>query len=386
MRQCLDSIIMQTYFDIEIICVDDGSKDESLLILQQYAEIDKRIKVFTKKNEGKGAASARNLGLDNATGEYILFLDSDDFFEKNMIELLVIKALDTRADLIVFDANVFDDRSSTIVSRYKGIHLKYAPPKEVFTYSEIKDYIFQMADHVVWNKMFKLSLLRENNLYFEPIPICDDQFVPVLSLIYAKKISVVNKAFVNYRISTGVGQWDSRISYPEVAYKASYSIVDRLKSIGKYNEVKKSYVNIVLGVMRLIFDEVDEYIVLEQLLHKYKTDVFVMLEATDLSKDFFYDSRLGDWYELVNNNTLKDILFKSARAYNANMTTAILRFQVPYEKIEKGSKIVLVGKGMVGRYWYAQLLLSNHAEVVQWVENEEEILRDFCDCPKIYAK
>ena len=84
LHQCMDSIVNQTLKDIEIICVDDGSSDNSLEILRQYAEKDERVKVIAQANGGAGAA--RNNGLRAATGEYLSFLDSDDFFELDMLE------------------------------------------------------------------------------------------------------------------------------------------------------------------------------------------------------------------------------------------------------------------------------------------------------------
>ena len=85
LRQCMDSIVGQTLKDIEIICVDDGSTDDSLAILKEYEAKDQRVKVIQQANAGAGAA--RNKGLEIATGEYLSFLDSDDFFEPDMVAM-----------------------------------------------------------------------------------------------------------------------------------------------------------------------------------------------------------------------------------------------------------------------------------------------------------
>ena len=89
LRQCMDSIVGQTLKDIEIICVDDGSTDDSLAILKEYEAKDQRVKVIQQANAGAGAA--RNKGLEIATGEYLSFLDSDDFFEPDMLEKAIPK-------------------------------------------------------------------------------------------------------------------------------------------------------------------------------------------------------------------------------------------------------------------------------------------------------
>ena len=98
-----------------------------------------------------------------------------------------------------------------------------------------------------------------------------------------------------------------------------------------------------------------------------------MLEAENLPEGYFHDHRIWDWYRLIMTKELGEILFEAARADGGDMTTAPLRFQVPYKEIKKNSRIVLVGKGLVGRYWYSQLLLSRHCEVVYWTESENNI-------------
>ena len=117
-KECLDSLLNQSYSDLEIICVNDGSTDDSLSVLESYASADTRIKLYTKQNEGKGAASARNLGLSHATGTYVMFLDSDDFFESDMIESLVSRAEEFSLDLVVCSADRYDDKVKAVTGDY----------------------------------------------------------------------------------------------------------------------------------------------------------------------------------------------------------------------------------------------------------------------------
>lgn len=98
--QCIDSIVNQTIGDIEVLLINDGSSDSSGEILAQYASKDERIKVIEQPNKGAGAA--RNIGLAMAEGKYLSFLDSDDFFEPNMLELALAKASEDDADIVAF--------------------------------------------------------------------------------------------------------------------------------------------------------------------------------------------------------------------------------------------------------------------------------------------
>ncbi len=386
LSQCLNSVINQTYKSLEIICVDDGSTDNSLSILKEYADKDSRIRIFTKKNEGKGAASARNLGLANATGDYILFLDSDDFFELNMVEDVVNKAEEKNADVVIYKAQWFDDKQSRVTKIYEPIELQNVPANDPFCYKDIPDKIFQIGDLIAWNKMYKMDLIREYDLKFESIPISDDQYLPALAMVFAKRITYVDRIYVNYRFNTGSSQCDSQTKHPEAAYAATYSIVSKMREYGIYDEVKRSYINMALRLMREYFDKMVELTKIKELYDKYNNEIFEMLGAVDLSENYFYDYRIGQWYSLITTNSLEEILFKTSRAYGSKMTTAIMRFQFPYDEVEQGAKIVLVGKGMIGKYWYAQILLADYANVVAWVASEEEIPDDFQDYQKIYAR
>ena len=100
LAQCMDSIINQTFEDIEIICVNDGSTDDSLKILEEYSEKDERISIISQENQGQGVA--RNVGMNAARGNYIFFMDSDDFIKLNALELLHENAVSNNSDVVFY--------------------------------------------------------------------------------------------------------------------------------------------------------------------------------------------------------------------------------------------------------------------------------------------
>lgn len=376
LNQCIDSILGQTFSDFELLCVDDGSKDNSLAILREYARKDERVKIFQKENDGGGAANARNLGLSHATGKYILFLDSDDFFAPNMFERMVKQAEIGNADVILCRADCYDERYKTVKLSYHSINFKYLPKKDFFSFRDCPEHIFQIANNVVWNKLFLRELVVKNGLKFEPIPISDDQYLPCLALVIAERIGAIDEPLVQYRINIGTSQVDGYHKHPTSGYAASYSIVKKMRELDVYETVKQSYLNMEISLMREYFDRMTELDTLKFLYEEYRREVFPMLGAQGLPIGYFYDERLGDWYQMINNETLENILFRSAKSYGNKWLTGILRFPVPYSKIKPGSRIVLVGKNIVGRYWYAQLLLSEYCEVVAWLSSEDQISSD----------
>ncbi len=373
LRQCLDSVLKQTWQDLDVVCVNDGSTDDSLAILNEYAAKDSRIRVFSKENEGKGAASARNLGLDNAAGEYVQFVDSDDFFAPDMVETLVTKLVDTGAEVVICRGQTFDDEKQCVTGKLAHPDLQYAPSKDVFHWKECPEYICEIADFYAWNKMFRRSLLTENALRFSPFPIADDQDISMLAPVLAKGVAVVDRPLINYRVGTGTSQCDSQTRHPEAAYVGVYSVVERFREMGVYEAVKQSYCNVAIRLMREYFDRMTELEKLRFLYKKYREEIFPLLGAEDLPQGYFHDHRVESWYRLVMTKTLEEILFDAARAGGGTMTTAPLRFQVPYDSLPKNGRIVLVGKGLVGRYWYSQLLLSQYCEVVCWTDAEDRI-------------
>ncbi len=127
LKRCLDSIISQTYSNLEILLVDDGSKDSSLSICREYEKKDLRIRVYHKDNEGLGLT--RNYGIAKATGKYVTFVDSDDYIVVNAIEVLIQKAQETEADIVI--ANYY----------YKDTPQKIFLKEQLYTGDSIKDII-----------------------------------------------------------------------------------------------------------------------------------------------------------------------------------------------------------------------------------------------------
>jgi glycosyltransferase involved in cell wall biosynthesis len=371
LHQCLDSIVNQTLRDIEIICVNDSSTDNSLKILEEYSANDVRVKVYTKVNEGKGAASARNLGLENACGKYLMFLDSDDFFELEMLEKLSKQAEKTDADIVICRAMRFCNETQKITSPYASIRIEWAPPKNVFSYKDCPERIFQIGDVIAWNKMFRKTLIGKYDLRFEEFNISDDQYLPAIAMAMAERISVIDHPFVIYRYNTSSSQSANYTKYPQSAYIACFSIIDRLKKLKRFEEVRQSYYNMILAAMRVFYDSMENYNAFAFLHNKLKNEIFAELRIEDLPKEFFLDERLYDWCQCIIKYSAEEMLFHTARAYNAPFTTGILRFGLPPEKLKnQNEQTIFNPQSIESRYVCAQLILSGNSDRIQWRESK----------------
>lgn len=178
LRKCLESIINQTYKNIEIIIINDGSIDNSYDICLEYKEKDKRIKLINQEN--MGLSEARNTGLKYATGDYIWFIDSDDYIELNSIELLITYL--KKYDIVVFNYSNVKDNSITKI-------------KSFYDYNQIE--VKYLLSHCnAWNKIFKKDIL-ENELFPKGHIYEDLYLIPTL-ILKTKKIKFLDEYLYNY--------------------------------------------------------------------------------------------------------------------------------------------------------------------------------------------
>lgn len=173
LREFLDSVISQTYKPFELILVDDGSSDNSLDICREYAEKDSRITVLTQKNQGAGAA--RNNGIEHANGELVIFLDSDDTADSNMLEAVLKVTRKQKPDLLVFGyEEIFYNEAGKVVSR----NVMLPEPLDLHTPEECrKKYcrlVFDAMLNQPWNKVYKKSIIEKYNIRFPNVKRTQD--------------------------------------------------------------------------------------------------------------------------------------------------------------------------------------------------------------------
>ena len=198
LRQSLDSIVNQTLKNIEIICVDDGSTDESGKILDEYQAKDSRFKVIHKKNAGTGAA--RNDGLKLATGECIGFVDPDDWILPNMYERLYSILKEKDLDIVMFTPDVFNDQTQKHEGflYFQNSNFPDFLDNKIFNKDDISPFSYPMC---VWNKLYTKKLFDENNIDFAEGLDFEDHKAIFKSLFTAKRIYFIREKLYVYRHS-----------------------------------------------------------------------------------------------------------------------------------------------------------------------------------------
>lgn len=193
LRQCLDSVVNQTYRKLQIVVVDDGSSDGSEKICDEYAKADERIEVVHKKNEGISAA--RNTAIDISTGEYIFFVDSDDFLELCVIEKMLDIAEKTKADIVNCSINVVDEAGNYEASKYITENKQPVIMKEREFWNKCESEIVAV---VAWSKLYHRRIWKKNRYRVGKIHEDEGALKDILSV--CNYIACTDFIGYNYRI------------------------------------------------------------------------------------------------------------------------------------------------------------------------------------------
>ncbi len=274
LRQCIESLLNQTLSDIEIIFVDDGSTDKSAEIISKYAESDSRILLLRQKN--KYAGSARNTGLDAAKGEYIIFLDADDFFDSDMLLEMYNKAVDDNADICLCSAKRFDNETGEVTYPAFYLNTSLVPDELPFSADDVKDKLFNLTSPSAWTKLFKTSFVKANKFRFQEIKKTNDLFFVYANLAYAERITYVNKPFVNYRFKNPESLQGEKNTLNLEFYDALMALKKMLQAAKLYAKFEKSFANRALStcvyVLKSVTDKESFLKLAELLKNKYFFD------------------------------------------------------------------------------------------------------------------
>ena len=220
LNRCMDSLLAQTFKDFEILLIDDGSPDKSGEMCDEYARRDSRVRVFHKENGG--VSSARQMGMDNAQGEYTIHADPDDWVEPDMLEELYNKAKETDADMVICD----------FFFEYKlgGVICKQAP--RCCTAEAIQEELFRQQLHgACWNKLIRRSCYEEYGVKFPSnVILWEDLYVICSLLSHPLKVAYFPKAFYHY---DQVSNSDSIVRKPTMkGLNSRFLFIEHFKKLG----------------------------------------------------------------------------------------------------------------------------------------------------------
>lgn len=240
-ENCIKSILKQTYQDYELILINDGSTDGSLKICQKYVQKDKRVRIISQTN--RGVSETRNVGIRNAKGEYIQFIDSDDEITADMLELMVAEMQNSDVDIVICGYNeILTRQTNTVIPDKKGI-------MDIRELNDNYPNIFErFLLNAVWNKLYKKNKIK--NFFVQNLSMGEDL---IFNLEYMKQISTISfidKPLYQYYVYENSLTRKFREDYIDIAEKL---YLESKKFCDKYNLVKQGYRDISNIFIKFLF-------------------------------------------------------------------------------------------------------------------------------------
>ena len=201
LNRCIESVLTQTYTDWQMVLVDDGSEDESLKVCQKYADLDNRIRVIHQENAGPGIA--RNTGIAAANGDYIVFIDSDDYIEKDYFQLLS----EHDEDVVFINVRDVDEDGRVIKEDFM------AKNKNLSIETILRRQMTRKIDWGGVRKALKINILRDNNIKYTKHRIGEEALYSFQVLWYAKSVAFIDKPLYNY-VQRGDSQSHLKVDDP----------------------------------------------------------------------------------------------------------------------------------------------------------------------------
>ncbi|MCL1989899.1 MAG: glycosyltransferase [Defluviitaleaceae bacterium] len=324
LEKCLDSILNQTLREIELICIDDGSTDDTLAILNNHAAKDDRITVLTQENQYAGVA--RNKGLAVSKGKYVFFMDSDDYLEPTAMEKVYAKSELHQADICLFGAGTLDLTTGKLDYAYplKDAVLKKLP----FSRQDHGKYMMTICHMAAWNKLYNKAFIINSGLDFQPLQRSNDVFFCQTTIIEAKRITAVDAWLYTRTINSGTSLVETMDENPYPFYEASQKIKAYFVEKGLYKHYKKQI------LQRCLYSAI-------HVLEKLKTREKFLEVITFLKEVVFIE------FEIWENRTLFSLNVTSTKNLHFIMETPVealssVRFNHETRLLENEIKVSVI--------------------------------------------
>ena len=258
LTRAIGDVLSQTLTDLELIIVDDGSTDNSRSIINSFMKRDKRIKLLSQFNGGPSIA--RNAGLAEAKGDYIIFLDADDFYEKDLLASLYAAAEKDNLDIAVARFDIYNDSQNKYTAPMDEPHSGIFVSGGVTSKNEYPDFILSSTTGYVWNKLFKASFVKNMELSFDPeLYVFEDVYFVCSAIALAERVGRIDQVLIHHRVYSEQSRerlFRKYYSQVPIIYK---KLKEFLMHHGMYIPLKRGYLNFSAGrcyrVYNLLWDD-----------------------------------------------------------------------------------------------------------------------------------
>ncbi|MBO6113089.1 MAG: glycosyltransferase family 2 protein [Lachnospiraceae bacterium] len=366
LKRTLDSLMEQTYENMEMIFVEDGSTDASKAILARYSVKDERIRVLHQEYESHNASKAFNMGIDHANGDYLMLLNDYDIFEPDLVETAMKKADSAGADIVLYDAWLYDEGSDS--DRYVDFYLNrdvLAGRHNITPHKWNKD-LYDITSGCTWNMLVSRRMVNLYNIRLRDLNGAPDLEFAYLALSCAQTVSICYRRLVHNRRYAASNHRTRINEWPETGYQAYLNIREELKKRGLYETYKIAFANKVM-------EEVEYYL-------KRMTDEQSFLKLYNALHDGFLE-RLGV-YEIPDRDfaTRRAVVVRDAirdmtpMEYLLNVKDDVIEkerdyFKLPYSRDKKHRpRVAIFGTRNPAAVVFFNCIREEDLDIVCWAD------------------
>ena len=380
LSQAIDSLISQSLSDIEIILVDDGSTDGSLSVLRKYEAADSRVRVLQNTVKSDGAASARNLGVSVARGKYISVVDSDDFFEPDMLKEVYECAEKYGAQVTIFDGYRYDDQNGIDLERDTILCSSFLPDKAqeasdpvdksfCFSPEENSNDLFRMTLGAAWNCLFSMDLIRRNELRFAPFHHADDLEFVYTAFALTDRIAVLPTRLLHYRVNHAGTQASMVSLWADTAWQAMLSLKDRLMKAGVFDKYRVAFIRVAAKYQLFYLNAMKDIESFRRLYNELKGGRLRELGIADAAPEELGDESFVKQRDIITIEDADGYLFAKMNGLPPFDEAAAWK-----RNIKRGSRIVVYGADRLGVDVVHTILWNQDYRLVSWVDDQYEDL------------
>jgi len=283
-ERCFESLLQQSMQDFEIICVDDASEDGTFGVMHKYSQ--KYDNIYVQKNTvNKGAGITRNIGLREAKGEYVIFLDSDDTYHLQLLEKMYEAITSANADVAICKADCQDAQGNIVYSK-SGWDVNLIS-KDYITTADNRQHLLQGILYAPWNKLVRREFLLENDILFQDLPNTNDVYYSIMLEACAKKIVFIDEALILYKYERAGSLTEGRLQRRSYITWAFEEVIIQLRKRNMWHgDIRKSAINLILDTCyRYVADVTD--IFSKQCLADYRERIMPLLSEEEVRQDAF---------------------------------------------------------------------------------------------------
>lgn len=365
LERTLRSIVKQVYRNIEIICIDDASTDNSGAILRKFQNSDNRIIILEQK-ESVGAAVCRNKGLDIAKGKYVIFLDSDDFFYPNMLQVALDLIEKQNADVAMFGylRIQLDENGEMILEAKKVVY-----QNTVIEGGECFAEILRDVNVSPWNKLVKRELLNKSDIKFQNLPNCNDVYYSLATLFCADRIAFCNEILMEYYVGRIGCLSNVREKKEHFTVEAFTEVYEFLVNHMFSEKTISKFINYVIYQLLSIIASEQYTLEVKRFVIKHFKESHLLTNINDrMDQD--------DSFQYINKMMLQDIISDKVRSMYEYLAQAVRDIVQKANKVHM--EVALWGCGQRGKK-LLDTLKSSQIKITYVIDMAKEIQNTYYD-------